>query len=452
MSQVKQIHLQDYVSNLNDALDSGAFLQVRRMLNGQLPMVDIAHILESFPPRECQVLWRLINPEYRGDLLSYLNDDLRSQFLNQMDARSLLDSISELEIDNIADILQQLPEKVLTQVLLSMDLQHRKRIEAVLSYPEDTAGGLMNTDVVAVRSDLTVEAVLRYLRNYATLPHNTDSLVVVDYQNSVLGSLSLSSLLTNKSDDLIKDLINKEIDVIPVTLSSTEVASLFERHNLLSAPVVDEKGLLIGRITVDDVVDVIIEEADHSLLNMAGLDESVNTFDSVTKSTKRRAIWLGINLVTAIMAASVVDIFDGTIHQVVALAVLMPIVASMGGIAGTQSLTLMVRAMALKQVSGSNIWWLLNRELIVGFINGLLWAFVISLLAVIWFQDVNLGLVMFVAMVVSLLIACFCGAALPLILDKYGIDPAVSGGVLITTVTDVIGFLSLLGFATFIYL
>ena len=405
MSQINQIHLQDYVSNLNDALDSGAFLQVRRMLNGQLPMVDIAHILESFPPRECQVLWRLINPEYRGDLLSYLNDDLRSQFLNQMDARSLLDSISELEIDNIADILQQLPEKVLTQVLLSMDLQHRKRIEAVLSYPEDTAGGLMNTDVVAVRSDLTVEAVLRYLRNYATLPHNTDSLVVVDYQNSVLGSISLSSLLTNKPDNLIKDLINKEIDVIPVTLSSKEVASLFERHNLLSAPVVDEKGFLIGRITVDDVVDVIIEEADHSLLNMAGLDESVNTFDSVTKSTKRRAIWLGINLVTAIMAASVVDIFDGTINQVVALAVLMPIVASMGGIAGTQSLTLMVRAMALKQVSGSNIWWLLNRELIVGFINGLLWACVISLLAFIWFQDVNLGLVMFVAMVLSLLIA-----------------------------------------------
>ena len=213
----------------------------------------------------------------------------------------------------------------MTQVLVSWICNIRKRIEAVFIIPEDTAGGLMNTDVVAVRSDLTVEAVLRYLRNYATLPHNTDSLVVVDYQNSVLGSLSLSSLLTDKSDDLIKDLINKEIDVIPVTLSSTEVASLFERHNLLSAPVVIEKGLLIGRITVDDVVDVIIEEADHSLLNMAGLDESVNTFDSVTKSTKRRAIWLGINLVTAIMAASVVDIFDGTIHQVVALAVLMPI-------------------------------------------------------------------------------------------------------------------------------
>jgi magnesium transporter len=447
----QQHQLKDYVDNLNAALDSGTFLQVRRMLNGQLPTVDVAHLLESFPPKERDILWRLINQENRGDILSHLDDDIRSQFLNQMDAKSLVDSISELEIDNITDILQQLPEQVLSQVLLSMDLQHRKRIETALSYPEDTAGGLMNNDVVTVRSDLTVDAVLRYLRNYATIPTNTDSVVVVDYKNHALGSLSLSRLITNDSQALIKDLINTEIDVIPVNLSSTEVASLFERHNLLSAPVVDEENRVLGRITVDDVLDVIIEEADHSLLSMAGLNEDATTFDSVKTSTQRRSIWLGINLVTAILAASVVHIFDATIEKVVALAILMPIVASMGGIAGTQSLTLIIRAMALKQISASNTWWLLNRELIVGLLNGILWALVISGLAFLWFNDTTLTIVMFSSMVVSMLVACLAGAALPIILDKMGIDPAIAGGVLITTVTDVIGFLSLLGLATLLY-
>jgi len=448
----KQKHqLQDYLENLNDALDSGAFLQVRRILNGQLHSVDVAHILEASPPKERQILWRLIDQEYRGDVLQHLNDDIRSKFLDQMDAQSLSDSLAELDIDNIADILQQLPEKVLSQVLLSMDLQRRKRIEAVLSYPEDTAGGLMNTDIVTVRSDLTVDAVLRYLRNYVRIPHNTDSIVVVDYKNRALGSLPLSKLITNDTNVLIQDLIDKELDVIAVGLSSAEVASLFERHNLLSAPVVDEKNKVLGRITIDDVVDVIREQAEHSLLSMAGLDEDTATFDSIRLSMQRRAVWLGINLVTAIIAAGVINIFEATIEKVIALAILLPIVASMGGIAGTQALTLIIRAMALKQVSRSNTWWLLNRELVVGLANGILWAAVISGLAILWFDDVTIGIVIAGAIVINLLVACLSGAALPIILDKFGIDPAMAGGVLLTTITDVVGFFSFLGLATLLY-
>ena len=439
------------LQELNDALDSGAFIQARHMLNHTLKPAHTAHLLESSPPREREILWNLVDPELEGEVLQHLSYEIQAEFVNQMNTEELLQATENLDTDHFADILQQLPTKVMQEVLNSLGQQDRERLEQALSYPEDTAGGLMNTDVVSIRPDLTIDAVLRYLRRHDSIPEMTDNLFVVTRKDNYIGLLPLTSLLVSDPNTLISEVMDTEREAIPADLDETDVANLFERNDWVSAPVVNHEGRLVGRITIDDVVDVIREEVDHSLMLMAGLDEDEDTFAPVLKTARRRAVWLGINLLTALLASMVIGLFQDTIEQVVALAILMPIVASMGGIAGSQALTLVIRGQALGHVEQSNIGYLLNREIIVGVLNGLLWATVVASIASWWFSDFTIGFIIAIAMVINLVVAAIFGTSLPVILKAMNIDPALAGGVILTTITDVVGFCAFLGLATLFY-
>jgi len=438
------------LDELTDALSSGTFVNVRRMLNA-LPPADIAHLLESSPPPTRAVLWQLVDDADEGEILQELGDELQSQFLRSMDAEEVAAATEGLEPDDVADILQRLPEKVLQEVLKAMDAQDRARVEQVLEYPEDTAGGLMNTDTITVRARHTADVVLRYLRRHEEIPEMTDNLIVVNRSDTFLGLLPLRTLLVADPSSTIREIMETDREPIPADMPETEVAQLFERHDWVSAPVVDENGRLLGRITIDDVVDVIREDAEHSLMSMAGLDEDEDTFAPVFQTTPRRAIWLGLNLITAFIASAVINVFQGTIDKVVALAVLMPIVASMGGIAGTQTLTVMIRGMALGQIGGSNQSWLINREFLVGLLNGMLWSMVVAVAASVWFEDWLIGAIIAAAMIINLVTAALAGTLIPLVMKRMEIDPALAGGVVLTTVTDVVGFMSFLGLATVFY-
>lgn len=439
------------LDKLNKALDSGALQQVRFTLNSTLRPVEVAHLLEKSPPKERQVLWNLIKEENEGKVLQYLPDDIQADILKTMDTDRVLALTESLDTDDVVDILQQLPERVTRELLLVMDEQNRERFEEILAYPEDTAGGLMNTDTVTVRPDITVETVLRYIRRHNEIPEMTDSLFVVSRKDAYIGILPLTKLLVSDPDITVREIMSTSIDPIPADMPDHEVATLFEKHDLVSAPVVNDAGQLLGRITIDDVVDVIREDADHSLMSMAGLDEDEDTFAPIMKTTRRRAVWLGINLITALLASAVIGMFQTTIDKVVALAVLMPIVASMGGIAGSQTLTLVIRGQALGHVERSNAGWLLNRELLVGAINGTLWAMVVAAVAVYWFQDTTIGLIIGLAIIINLIAGALSGTLLPMILKSQGIDPALAGSVLLTTITDVVGFFAFLGLATYFY-
>jgi magnesium transporter len=330
-----------------------------------------------------------------------------------------------------------------------MDSQDRDRLNAVLGFEEDTAGGLMNTDTVSVRPDVTLETVLRYLRMRGEIPEKTDALFVVNRHDRYLGVLHLSRLLTEDPERTVGEVMDTDVEGIAPGTPATDVASLFQDRDLVSAAVVAaDGGQLLGRITVDDVVDVIRDEAEHSVMSMAGLDEDADMFAPVVPSARRRGVWLGINLGTAFLAAWVVGLFEATIQQIVALAVLMPIVASMGGVAATQTLTLIVRGLALGQIERANARWLLTKEIAVALLNGLAWATVVGFVAWLWFGQWRLAAVIFAAMVVNLVAAAFAGVTVPLALKRFGVDPAVAGGVIVTTVTDVIGFASLLGLGT----
>ncbi len=449
MSQVEATS-RNTLDKLSLALDSGAFVDVRRMLNG-LPPADAAHLLESSPPKFRHILWTMIEPENEGEVLNELGDELRIHLLSEMEAGRVASLMEGLEDDDVADILQQLPDRVTREVLTSMDQQDRARLERVMLYPEDTAGGLMNTDTITIRAPLTLDVVLRYLRRHEEIPEMTDNLIVVNRSDRFIGLLSLRTLLVSDPSATVREKMDTDVEPIPVDMPDSEVARLFERNDWVSAPVVDREGRLLGRITIDDVVDVIREDADHSLMSMAGLDEDEDTFAPVMRSAPRRAVWLGINLVTAFIASGVINLFQGTIEKVVALAVLMPIVASMGGIAGTQTLTVLVRGIALGQVGRNNQMWLINREVMIGILNGALWAAVVSVAASLWFDDWNIGMIIAAAMVINLITAGFIGAVLPLLMVRLNIDPALAGSVVLTTVTDVVGFVSFLGLATLFY-
>jgi len=437
--------------SLSEALDSGALRQVARILNTGLSPSDIAHLLESSPPQQRALLWSLVEKDLEGEVLQYLSDDIRAYFLSQLNARELADIAENFESDDLADLLQQLPDAVIREVLDTMDEQDRLRVEKVLSYPEDTAGGLMNTDTITVRPDISIDVVLRYLRRHRSLPPMTDSLIVVSRRDEFIGMLPITRMLVSNPATTVREVMDTDIEPIPVDLPDTKVATLFERYDLISAPVVDSEGRLLGRITVDDVVDVIREDADHSLMSMAGLDEDEDTFAPVWKTARRRAVWLGINLITALTASAVIGLFEDTIARVVALAVLMPIVASMGGIAGSQTLTLVIRGMAVGQISGANVRWLLNREFLAGALNGLFWAVVVASAAALWFRDLMIGGIIAAALIINLVVAALIGTVLPLFLKSRNIDPALAGGVILTTVTDVVGFFTFLGLASLFY-
>jgi len=439
-----------HLQTVTESLESGATMQIRYLLNGALPAQDVARLLESSPPKERKLLWELIEAKNEGEVLQYLSEDIGVQFMKNMDTERLIAVSEHFESDDLADLLQHLPEKVVAEVLSSMTAQDRARVEALLSYSEDSAGGLMNTDTITIRPNITLDIVFRYLRRHATLPDMTDNLLVVSRSNRLLGTLPLTKLLVSDVNATVRDVMETEFTFIKAETPASEVAQLFEKMDLVSAPVIDDDTTkkLLGRITIDDVVDVIRDEAEHSMLSMAGLDDDEDTFAPIMRTTKRRAVWLGINLITAFIASYVIGLFQNTLDQIVALAILMPIVASMGGIAGSQVLTLVIRGIALNQIGSTNTRWLLNRELIVGLINGLLWATVIAALTALWFDNIKIAYIIAGATIINLLFAAATGTLLPILLKKIGIDPALAGSVILTTVTDVVGFLSFLGLAT----
>jgi len=452
MSQAKDSNFQkDHVSELNQAIDSGSLYQVRQMIK-TLPTAGIAHLLESSPPKSRNVLWQLIDKDAEGEVLQYLNEDLQNDILSALNPEQVIELTEGLEPDDLADILQQLPQQVTAQVLQAMDQQDRQRVETVLSYDEDTAGGLMNTDTITVRPRHTLELVLRYLRRHESIPEMTDNILVVNRADEFLGILPLRKILVSDPNTTVREVMREDIEAIPVDMDATQVAQLFEQHDWVSAPVIDNDGKLVGRITIDDVVDVIRDSTEHSLMSMAGLDEEDDTFAPIVKTARRRAIWLGVNLMTAVLASLVIFLFQDTLDQVVYLAVLMPIVANMGGVAGTQTLTLVIRSLALGHISPSNSRWLLTRELGVASLNGLLWAVVISVIAYAWYGDLLLSYIIAAAMLINLITAALAGAYLPLFLKRLNIDPALAGTVALTTVTDSVGFFAFLGLAQAFYI
>lgn len=438
------------LSRLRSSIEGGRLLPVKRSLQALNP-AEIANLLSSLPLSERNIVWEMVDPEDDGEVLLHLPDEVRSGLIRQMDVAELVAAAGDLDIDDLADFVEHLPETVSRQVMHALDADDRARLEAVLAYEPDTAGGLMNTDTVTVRPDVELQVVQRYLRMRGELPTHTDALFVVDRYGGYLGTLPLDKILTHDPEELVANTMDRGREALPVTLSAHDVSQKFEHSDLVSAPVVTpDDNRLVGRITVDDVMDVIRAEAAHNLMSMAGLHEDEDVFAPVRPAARRRAVWLGINLLTAFAASYVVGLFEATITQVVALAVLMPIVASMGGIGGSQTLTLMIRGFALNQVGFGNTLFLLRKEIAVAAINGLLWALVVATVTLLWFKSGLLALVIGLALVINQIIAAFAGVFVPVILRRLGVDPALAGSVILTTVTDVIGFFSLLGLGALI--
>jgi magnesium transporter len=432
---------------LRAALREGSWRGAARMIAAMHP-AEIALLIESLPPAQREVVWNFVEPEIEGDVLVELSDEVRQSFIEGMNAEELLAAAEDMEVDDLADLVGDLPETVGAQLVRSMDAQDRERLNTVLSYEPDTAGGLMNTDTVSVRADVTVEVVLRYLRMRGELPDKTDRLFVVDRNDFYLGTVSLTRLLTEDPEKPVGDILDTDAQRIAPDTPANEVSRLFQDRDLVSAAVVETGGKLLGRITIDDVVDVIREEAAHAVMSSAGLRDEEDVFAGVFPSTRRRLVWLGINLVTAFLAAAVVSRFEGTIEKVAALAALMPIVASMGGIAGTQTVTLIIRGIALGQVEWVNAKWLLWKEIAVGGLNGLIWALVVGSVTVVWYGTWKISAIIAVATLINLLCAAAVGTLVPLLLKRLRIDPALSAGVILTTFTDCIGFATLLGLGT----
>jgi magnesium transporter len=437
----------NHLEAVRDALNQKKLKRVGKILQRMHP-AKIAGLLESLPPVERRSVWSMVDTERTGKVLSYLHDEIRTALALELDLEDLIASAEHLELDDRVDLIQTLPAELGNKLLHASSASQRKQLESMLSYPEDSAGGLMNADAIQIRANVKVSTVLRYLRLLEQLPPQTDMLMVVDRKGHYQGGLRLSSLVTAELDRPVAELMNRDIAGIAVNSKGNEIAQLFQDFDLLSAPVVDENNRVLGRITIDDVIDLIREDSDHALMQMAGLDDEADIFAPVLVSSRRRAVWLGVNLLTAFSAAWVIGLFQATLEQLVALAVLMPIVASMGGIAGSQTLTLVIRGLALGQLQSGNFRILLNRELGISILNGLLWSVVVALLAVLWFGDWGIGAVLGAAILVNLLCAALSGWGIPLLLERRGIDPALAGSVILTTVTDVVGFFAFLGLAT----
>lgn len=441
----------DNLQVITEALDSGEMQRATRILNAFHPS-EIAHLLESLPQSQRMFIWNMLDHDDDGEILLHVGEEVRNGLIEVMNKEQLISATEGLDLDDLADLLSDLPSAVTESALENLDFNDRQRLQSVLQFDEDSAGGLMNTDTVTVRSDITVDVVQRYLRMRQELPKHTDSLFVVDRFEKYIGTLSLAEILTSDPSTLVRDIMEESVEPILVTTKDNEIATIFEHLDLISAPVIDENNTLLGRITIDDVVDVIRDEAEHSLLSMAGLSEDEDIFAPITKSTRRRALWLGFNMITAFLAAWVISLFQGTLEKIIVLAVLVPVVASMGGIAGSQTLTLVIRGLALKQIGKSNSKILLIREFGIGALNGIVWSIVVALIAILWFNDIQLGWIIALAMMANLICAGLAGVLIPIILRKYGIDPALAGGVILTTVTDVIGIFAFLGLATWLML
>jgi magnesium transporter len=440
-----------HIGHVRSALEEGRYKRVSKVFRRMHP-AKAAGLLEALPPDERSAVWETLDSERAGKVLVHLHDEVRAKLALEMDEDELLTAARTLDLDDLVDLIQALPAGPGRQLLLSMDEIKRRQLVAMLSYPEDSAGGLMNTDHISVRADIRVGSILRYLRLLEELPDHTDKVMVVDRKNRYLGVLRLSRLITSSPEAKVSEVMDAEFKALPVTLSNLEVARLFEDLDMLSAGVVNDQGELLGRITVDDVMDIIREDSDRTMMNMAGLDDEADMFAPILTSTRRRSVWLGVNLITAFLAASVIGQFQASLEQIVALAVLMPIVASMGGIAGSQTLTLVIRGMALGQVETGNFRVLLVKEVGIAVLNGMLWASVIAALAIIWFGSWAIGGIIAAAICINLLCAALAGLSIPMILKRFGIDPALAGSMVLMAVTDVIGFSAFLGLATILLL
>ena len=435
-------------NNLETIIDESSNLslnQIRRLLN-KMSSSEIAHALESSPPKQRNLLFSLLKTEEEGDVLFELGEEIQQDLISSISNEELAEAVKELELDEIVDILQNLPEERMKKILSGMSQIDRKRIEIGLTFPENTAGGLLNTDVISVRPENSIEVVTTYLRGQKKLPENTDKIFVVNNENEYLGELTISNIITSNPSMVVREIMETSSMPLNVNMDDKDVATTFERNDLISSAVVDDNGKLIGRITIDDVVDVIREDADQNLLGMVGVAE--DTFAPPGRAAKSRVFWLSMNLVTAFIAASAINLFQDALDKIVYLAVLMPIVASMGGVAATQTLTIVLRGLTLEQINTSNIRWLFKRELAVSIINGIVLSILVGTSTYLWFQDKMLAVLISCALVINLVSSVIAGILVPLILRKFNQDPAIGGSVVVTTFTDVIGFISFLGLAT----
>ena len=447
MAEIELTSFEVSLQNLMIALEASDYDEAKQQIKDLHPG-EIALLLEAIQPKDRSVLWPSIEISIQGEILKEVSEDVQSQLISEMTVDSLVKATEKLDTDDLADIVPNMPESAVHSLLLTLDFKHRERLNKILSYPEDSAGGLMNTDFITVRPDVSIRAVIRYLRLLKEMPIDTDQVFVVDRNFNYLGSLLITSLLTEEPERMVETLINNDFSKpVSADTDETEVALLFEQRNLISAPVIDENNQLVGRITIDDVVDVIRDQAEHSVMSMVGLDEDEDVFAPIIQSSKRRSVWLGVNLVTAFIAVYFIGLFEATLQQKIALAILMPVVASMGGIAGTQTLIIVTRGIATGRVTNANIKTLINKEVAVSGLNGIIWSIVIGLITYYWFADLLLSLIIALAIITNLVVAAFSGAFLPLLLSKLKIDPALAGGVILTTITDVIGFVAFLGLA-----
>jgi magnesium transporter len=409
---------------------------------------EIASLLEALPLAVRKDFWSLLPAEFEGETLTFLHDEARNSILDQMASEDIVAAAEDMAVEDLAEVMESMPDEITDTIMDALDKDHRHRLEAVQNFEEGTAGRLMSNDVISVRENVSLGVVLRWLRRHPSLPPHTDALMVITDDSRYRGKLEMANLVTGDPEELVRDTMQTDAEVVTTNMPAAELARLFEQRDLISVGVIDDEERLIGRITIDDIVDVIRDEADRVVMNSAGLDQEEDLFAPAIPSAKRRGVWLGINMITVFMAAWVIGLFEEALDTIVALAVLMPIVASMGGIAGSQTLTLTIRGLALDQIHHANIRWLASKELTVGALNGLVWALIVSMVAFLWFGDEGIASIIGVAMVMNLVAAAFSGVAIPMILVKLGIDPALSGAVILTTVTDIIGFLSFLGLAS----
>ncbi len=432
------------------ALETEDITALVKILDG-INIAQTSNLLDSLPSQQRDLIWPQIDPACLGAVLLETGDKVRDNKLKELSSTEIAKIIDTLpDVDDQADIILSLSTDKLVEILHTLDAQKREKLESVLSYSDDTAGGLMNIDQITIRADVSLDVVLRYLRIRGEMSDHTDQLFVTDRHDHYLGALYLRDLLTNDPDVLVKDIMRTDVSAMHAHISDAEVAREFENYDLISAPIVDEEHKLIGRITIDDVVDVIRDEGEHSIMSMAGLADEEDLFSPALTSAKRRGVWLGINLLTAFLAAGVIGFFEDILEQVVALAILITIVPSMGGIAGSQTLTLAIRGLALGQLGSSNYKSLIKKEISIGILNGLVWALVVASFSIIWFENFNIGAIIGFALIVNLIAGAFAGAVIPVLLRQLGIDPAIAGGVILTTFTDVIGIIAFLGLATLV--
>ena len=441
-------HSEKKLGKLISDLERDQITSIQQTLTSLHPS-EIARLLESLTPGKRKIIWQLVDQDDEGDVLKELVEDVRQNLIGEMDATELIAATQDMELDDLADLLVDLPETVTEQVITALNQQDQRRLESVMSYDEDTAGGLTNPGIISVRRGITIEVLIRYLKRLNKLPEHTNYIYIVNRNDEYLGAVKLVDLFLEDKNKPIETIMDESVKAMLADEDVKQVAMDFQNLDLISMPVIDEKNRLLGQITVDDVVDVIQDQVNSEIFNMAGLDDEDDIFAPVILSTKRRAVWLGMNLITAFVVAGAIGLFQEILQQIVILAVLMPIVASMGGVAGNQTLILVIRGIAMGKIQRSNARKLLIKESSVALLNGFTWSIVVSVLAVVLFQTTwEIGLIVGAAMLLNIFASAIAGVSIPFLLKKMGIDPALAGGVLMITLTDVLGFVTFLGLAT----